>query len=120
MKKALFLFFCTVSLFATVSCSDDDVKSTADCLNEASFLNVNHSVNSENPMLVEFSVAYSGIHSLDSSVKWDFGDGTPIQSVNGIMASHTFSSPGAYTVKAKISLNNGSCSHEITETVNLP
>jgi len=119
MKKALLLFFCTVSVIVTVSCNDDDAESAADCLNEASFLNVNHSANSENPMIVDFWVAYSGVYSLDSSIKWDFADGTPVQSVNGTTVSHTFSSPGTYTVKAKISLNNGSCSHEITETVNL-
>src|SRR5690606_3216652 len=119
MKKVLLLFFCTVSVLVTVCCNDDDAESAADCLNEASFLNVNHSVNSENPMIVDFSVAYIGVYSLYHSVKCDVADSMSVLSFNGSTVYHTFSSSGTYTVKDKISLNNGRCSFEITETVNL-
>lgn len=120
MKKLsillLALFFTTITIS---SCSDDDVKDVVDCFGQNLLTTIDHSSAAETPQQVNFTLNYFGELSLDNSLRWDFGDGTPLQTVNGNTTSHTYTAPGSYHVIAKVSLNNGGCTYDITKTINV-
>lgn len=112
----LFLFFC---LFGAASCSDKEEKSVVDCLGDAILTSIDHSASAQNSSLINFEVKYSGNYILDSTVKWDFGDGKQ-QTGTGKTISHTYTAPGTYHVIGKVSVNNGGCIHDVKETVVIP
>ncbi len=117
MKKSILFLFAIISI--AISC-DKAENSIVDCTGQSLFIDIDHTVSSENALQVNFNVHYSGTsHTLDNTVKWDFGDGTPLQTLSGTTASHTYSTVGHYTAKVKVSLNNGSCSFEPHESINL-
>lgn len=115
MKKSLFVL---LSIFALGACSKDDEKDAIDCFADALFVDAHHSASTEDPHTINFNVSYNGENTVDKSIKWDYGDGTT-NTVNGLTTSHTYSQPGTYTVKASVSVNNGSCTHQVKETVNI-
>lgn len=120
MKKLSILLFSLFLVMTTVSsCSDDDVKDAIDCFGERLLFTLEHVPSAENPQHIDFTMNYFGDHSLDSSINWNFGDGTPAQNVTGTTTSHTYGAPGSYTVVAKVSLNNGGCPIDITRTINV-
>ncbi len=49
--------------------------------------------------LIGQPVFFQALNFLSGSVRWDFGDGSPLQ-VLGLTPSHTYAAPGAFTVKA--------------------
>jgi len=106
--------------FTFAACDKDDGKSIVDCLGESIFLNAHHSISGENPMQVNYSVTYEGSHTLNNTVKWDFGDGTQ-QTVTGTDVSHAYSQPGNYTATAsvKVSVNGATCSSDLHEHVTI-
>jgi hypothetical protein len=83
MKKLSILFLAFVA-GGILSCGKED--DILDCFAQSVLLNVHHSTSGDNPKQVNFNVSYSGDHSLDGSVKWDFGDGTGVQTVSGVTA----------------------------------
>lgn len=115
MKKALLPL---VSFFLIVACSKDDGKDAVDCFADALFVDGHHSASAENPHTINFNVTYSGTNTLDNTIKWDYGDGN-VQTVAGVTTSHTYTQPGTYAVKASVSVNNASCTHQVRETVNI-
>lgn len=108
-----------VALFVVTLSCDKEEKSIVDCFTESFLLDVHHSRSSENPQQVNLNVSYAGDYQLGSSVKWNFGDGTPVQTITGTTTSHTYAANGNYTVTATVTLRNGSCSYDLKETVNL-
>lgn len=115
MKKITLLIFAVISVLTSCDKAEEGI---VDCAGQSLFIDINHTVSAGRQ--VNFVVHYSGTsHTLDNTVKWDFGDGTPLQTVSGNSVSHTFSSAGHYTVKAKVSLNDGGCSYEPHEPITL-
>ena len=114
MKK-LVLIVCALLL---INCSNDDAENVIDCLFVGADFHVNHTVDGSNEKLVMFTVTYDGEHTLDSSIKWDFGDGT-VETLPGTTVTHEYSAAGNYTVKIRPNAREGSafCTPELTENV---
>ncbi|WP_333663140.1 PKD domain-containing protein [Chishuiella changwenlii] len=119
--KNLFILILSLLFSMTIisSCSDDDVKEAVDCLGENLLLSIDYTTASENNQQINFTLSYYGDKTLDKTVKWDFGNGAPVQTSTGTTTSYTYTAPGTYHVKANISLNNGNCSYDIHKTVNI-
>lgn len=116
MKKTALLVFAMSAILTSCGKVEEDI---VDCVGQSAFFDINHTVSAGNPLQVTFSLHYSGSgHTLNNSVKWDFGDGTPIQTLSGTTATHTYSSTGHYTAKAKATLNTG-CSSDLHEPISL-
>ena len=101
-----------VSSLNFVSCKKD-IEDSIDCLSEGFLISVSHTPDAQDSKKITFKITYSGDHSLDNSVKWDFGDGQT--ETKGTEVTHTYSNTGAFTVKAMdITVRNGDawCSHE--------
>lgn len=113
--KTLCLAMAFISLTA---CGDDDnvVNSAADCLLESALVSIDHTKATDNPKKVTFEIDYAGEKTLDN-IKWDFGDGTPAQTLPGNTATHTYTTAGTYRTTATVSLNNGECSYDKHNTV---
>lgn len=114
MKK-LSILFLAFGAVVILSCGKED--DILDCFAQSVLLNVHHSTSGDNPKQVNFNVSYSGDHSLDGNVQWDFGDGTGVQNVNGVTANHIYANAGSYQVKAVVAINGGSCSYDLKESV---
>lgn len=118
MKKTGILLLTLITVITlTVSCGKED--DIVDCFGESLLLSIHHYKSAENLKEVNFTVKYSGDHPFDNTVKWNFGDGTPVQTFTGKEAKHTYQNPGSYTAKATVSLNNGKCSYDLDETVTI-
>lgn len=115
MKKINNLILALIVIGAS-SCSKDE-ESIIDCLGQSFLVNVHHEASAENPKQINFSVSYSGDHTVSNTIKWNFGDGTPVQTVSGLTASHTYATAGPYTAKATVTLNGGACSFDPEESV---
>ena len=92
LLPGVLLFFCTILL-----CGCYNKRPTA-------VFTASH-VSGSVPLTVSFDAALS--FDPDGQIltyRWDFGDG---QSGNGERATHTYESPGAYTVKLTVSDDNG-------------
>lgn len=118
MKK-LKLLLLAITAGIIMSCGDDDTKSIVDCFGESLLINVYHEKVEANPKEVTFEVKYFGDHDLDGAIKWKFDDGTPVQTVNGTTATHTYTTAGTYHATATVSLNGGGCSYDVKETVTI-
>jgi hypothetical protein len=118
MKKIL-LFIPLIAL-AITACSKDDGKSVVDCFGESLFVDVHHTASAENSRTINFNVTYSGSHTLNNSITWNFGDGTS-QTATGTAISHTYAQHGNYTAKANVSINKDSesCSYSVNESVSI-
>lgn len=118
MKKIYLLLAILLTVSVSLSCEKDE-KSIVDCFTQSLLFDVHHAVSDENPLHVDLSVSYYGSESYDNFAIWDFGDGTPVQVLPGKTATHTYTSNENYIVKAKVTLNNGSCATDLKEKVNL-
>ncbi|MES2573521.1 MAG: PKD domain-containing protein [Bacteroidota bacterium] len=113
MKKLSILFLVFVA-GVTLSCGKED--DIVDCLVESALLDVHHSVSGDNVKQINFNITYYGDHSLKENVKWNFGDGTGIQTISGITASHIYANAGSYEVKAVVKISGG-CSYDLKESI---
>lgn len=108
----------------SISCSKSDIENGIDCVGESLFEKVKNTTDPTNPKKVDFAVEYSGTNTL-KSVKWNFGDGTPAETVTATgttaIISHTYSAAGNYTVRADITVQNGgeSCTSSPTRTITI-
>lgn len=119
MKKLKFLVVAIV-IGAIASCSPDKIiESATDCLFESALVFIDHTKATEDPKKVTFEITYDGEKNLDENIKWDFGDGTPVQTLTGTTATHTYTTTGSYTAKAVVSLNRGKCSYDKHNTVHI-
>lgn len=112
--KLLNLF--AFSAFLLIGCSKDDGKDIVDCVGESLLAKVHATVDAPNPKMYDFSVSYSGSHTLKASIRWDYGDGT-VETVNGTVTTHTYKTAGTYTVKASVSLVNPDCTFDLKHNV---
>jgi hypothetical protein len=114
MKKIniLFLAFIVVGILSCGKEEDDIV----DCFSQSLLLNIHHSTATDNAKQINFNVTYAGNESLESNIQWDFGDGTSVQTVSGVTASHVYVNAGSYQVKAVVKIK-GSCSNDLKESV---
>lgn len=115
MKKLHTIFFILITI--VVFACKKETKPMVDCLGESFFVSVSHTASPNDSKQINFVVSYSGSQSVDNSVKWDFGDGTDIQTVNSLSTNHIYSGSGTFNVKATITLNDGECSYSIDEAV---
>lgn len=113
MKKLSILFLAFVA-GGIVSCGKED--DIVDCLVESALLDVHHSASGENTKQINFNVTYYGEHTLKEKIKWDFGDGTAVQTLSGVTASHIYANAGSYEVKAVVNISGG-CSYDLKESV---
>lgn len=118
MKKSKVLI-AVIAFGSLIACCNDDIKSVVDCFGESLLLDVHHSKATENPKQVSFEVSYLGDHSLDGTIKWNFDDGTAVETLTGTTATHTYTSAGTYHATATVSLNGGGCSYDVKETVTI-
>ena len=114
--------FLAVVLFAVslnYSCKKD-AENIIDCLFEPANFTFDHTIDTQDPKKVSFTITYSGEHTLDNSNPWDFGDGTT-QTISGTTTTHTYSSAGTYIVKVQATTRNGDayCTVELSETVTI-
>ncbi|MGJ5641082.1 PKD domain-containing protein [Formosa sp. S-31] len=93
------------ALLLLLNCSNDEVEGGIDCQLEQSHFQLNHSINTKNIRLVSFDLNYRGEYLYKGISRWDFGDGT-IQDITSKTLSHTFSTPGTYTITVRPSLEN--------------
>lgn len=112
--KLLNLF--AFSAFLLIGCSKDEAGDVVDCVGQSLFAKVHAVVDSSNPEMYDFSVSYSGTHTLKAAIRWDYGDGTA-EKVNGTTTTHTYKAAGTYTVKASVSLVNPDCTFDLKHTV---
>ncbi|MFY0483839.1 PKD domain-containing protein [Flavobacterium sp. PLA-1-15] len=119
MKKTTTLLLAFV-IFGITSCSPDKlIESATDCLFESALVLIDHTKATEDPKKVTFEITYGGEKNLDENIKWDFGDGTPVQTLTGTTATHTYTTAGSYTAKAVVTLNGGKCSYDKHNTVDI-
>lgn len=114
------IVLCALLALTTWSCSKKNAEKAVDCFGQSLLVDVKHSVVSGEPSRIDYSVKYVGSHNLNTVVKWNFGDGTPVQSVTGTTTSHTYTKAGTYTAIATVGLDGESCYFEIKETVTIP
>lgn len=118
MKKIRLIAVLLFAISVTFSACKKDAEETIECLTERALVSISHSVDAENPKLITFKVTYSGDHTLDHSINWNFGDSkSPIS--NTVEKKHTYSEAGTYHAKAEVTIRNGDawCTYELDETV---
>ncbi|WP_126969468.1 PKD domain-containing protein [Gynurincola endophyticus] len=115
MKKITSIIL-TIIVLVIFGC-EKEKESGANCTGESRLVGVSHTASPNDSKQINFVVSYSGSQSVDNSVKWDFGDGTDIQTVNSLSTNHIYSGSGTFNVKATITLNDGECSYSIDEAV---
>ncbi|RYZ28300.1 MAG: PKD domain-containing protein [Chitinophagaceae bacterium] len=113
------LLFLALTFMSFLSCGDDDTRSVVDCFGESLLMSVDHEKAAANPKQVTFEAKYFGDHDLDGTIKWNFADGTPVQTLSGTTATHTYTTSGTYHAAATVSLNGGGCSYDLKETVTI-
>ena len=94
MKK-IGLMLMTLALVTLMSSCKKDAENIIDCLFEGAYINVSTSADEQNEKMITFTVSYTGDHTLDTNISWDFGDGN-IQTHNGTSVTHTYSNAGDY------------------------
>lgn len=98
-----------------MACNADDYK-IVNCFGEALAVDISYSIPDGNPKTRNFNVAYDGDYTLNNTIKWNYGDGTE-QTVSGPEASHTYPQAGNYTAIATITIDDTSCSFDLTVEV---
>lgn len=113
MKAKIILLVAVLGLTFS-SCHKDDGEGIVDCFGDSILLIIHHSEDPSNTHIVNFTMHYSGSNTI-TGIDWNFGDGQTAHST-GTTISHTFASPGTFTVKGNTTLNktSGNC------TVNVP
>ncbi|WPO79869.1 PKD domain-containing protein [Flavobacterium sp. KACC 22761] len=90
------------------SCSKSEDEAIVNCFGDSILTELKHSADGTNSKIINYSIQYSGSNTV-TSVKWTFGDGTPVQTVtsaNGAV-SHTYTAAGTFEVKADVTLSKG-------------
>jgi hypothetical protein len=112
MKNILIL--CTISLFfITTGCEkaiNDIVDAIIDCSTEYFFMTISSDADADDSKLIHFTFDYSNSSSdytLDNTINWDFGDGSPTETSQGLMINHTYVNAGPYTVIGYYTLRKG-------------
>lgn len=105
MKNAVAILMFTLIAFSSNSCSKQDDENVVDCFGDSILTQVKHSADASNSKIINYSIQYSGSNSV-SSVKWNFGDGTPAQVVNTTdgFVSHTYTAAGTFEARADVTL----------------
>jgi PKD repeat protein len=113
MKSKSPILMIAALFFLSISCSKSDIEKGVDCVGESLFEKVKNTTDPTNPKKVDFAVEYSGTNTLQS-VKWNFGDGTPAETVTAtgttVSISHIYSAAGNYAVRADITVQKGGAS----------
>ena len=107
MRKASLLLSIASILLVQGACKKT-TENVVDCIAESLLVSVKYKADAANSKMINFEVNYSGTNTVQS-VEWVYGDGNTAK-VNGTTSSHTYSNAGPYTVKAKVSIGNGSSS----------
>ncbi|MDQ6471312.1 PKD domain-containing protein [Flavobacterium sp. LHD-80] len=108
MKKITTILMLTLMFFMNNSCSKSDDAAIVDCFGESILTELKHSADAGNSKIINYSIQYSGSNSV-GSVKWNFGDGTPVQTVSSATGavSHTYTTAGTFEVKADVAISKG-------------
>ncbi len=108
MKKFIPVILIVSFLFVESGCKKA-IDDALDCSLESILLSVDAQIDSTNQKLVHFEFINNdteGKFTLDSEIKWDFGDGKTETSTNHKI-DHTYAGPGDYDVKATYTLRKG-------------
>lgn len=112
MKKIKTSLMFMLLLFVIISCSKSDDAAIVDCFGDSILTELKHSADGTNAKIINYSIHYSGSNKV-TSVRWNFGDGTPVQTVNSATGAvlHTYTTAGTFEVKTDviISKEGGSC-----------
>lgn len=121
MKKftKMITIIAIIGISITYSCKKD-AEAVIDCFGDALLYDLSHTIDTLDTKMAILKVTYYGDHSLDNSIKWDFGDGE-VKTLSGAETQHTYSESGTYTVKAEVTTRNEDayCTHELHETVDI-
>jgi len=117
MKSKFAVFAMIGMLVFFFSCGKDDIEKGIDCVGQSFFIKLTHTADASNSKKINYAIEYTGSYTL-KSVKWTFGDGTT-ETVAGTSTSHTYTAAGTYTVKADVTVENGSssCTSSPTKSV---
>lgn len=123
MKTKFTFMFIAFVFLVSFSCGKDDIEKGIDCVGESLFVKMKNKTDDTNIKKLDYSIEYSGTYTL-KSVTWNFGDGTPVQTVtvtSGTTSavSHIYSAAGTYTVKADVTIQKGSsnCTSSPTRSI---
>lgn len=118
MKKQILIVGILVAFLISGSCKKVE-KSMVDCLGESIKTTVHVTVTASNTKQVATEVKYWGHHTI-TSVKWEYGDGVTA-TTTGLSSSHTYTTAGNYTVKARVTFTEGksSCEVDPTKAINI-
>lgn len=120
MKKIAMILMFTIVFFLISSCSKSEDAAIIDCLSDSLLTELKHTADGTNSKIVNYNIHYSGSKTI-SSVKWTFGDGTPVQTVNTATGaiSHTYSAAGTFEVKADVTLtkDGGTCIGNLKKSI---
>lgn len=110
-------------LLINISCGKDDIEKGLDCVAESINVKIHNKTDETNIKKMDYSVEYSGSYTL-KSVTWNFGDGTPSQTVTvpsgtTTSISHIYAAAGNYIVKADVTIQNGgsNCTSSPTRSI---
>jgi PKD repeat protein len=107
MRKLSFLLIILSILLMNGACKKT-TQNIVDCIAESLFVSVKYKADDANSKTINFEVNYSGASTVQA-VEWTYGDGNTAK-INGLTSTHTYNNAGPYTVKAKVSIGNGSSS----------
>lgn len=114
MGKRIKLLGVVLLAMATFAGCKKAEEGIVDCLSESIKTGVHVTVSAGNAKQVSTEVTYWG-HKTITSVKWEFGDGTTA-TTTGLSSSHTYTTAGNYTVKARVTFTEGKSSCEVDPT----
>lgn len=111
--------FSVLVALISFSCGDD-LENAIDCVGESALLELKHTADATNAKKIDYEIGYNGSYTV-SSVKWTFGDGSVIQTVEGNTVSHVYTTAGTYTAKAEVTIKKGSssCNQSKTKSVTI-
>ncbi|OXB06474.1 PKD domain-containing protein [Flavobacterium pectinovorum] len=123
MKNKFTIIVFVVASLLSFSCGKDDIEKGLDCVAESIYVKLHNKTDETNIKKMDYSIEYSGTYTL-KSVKWNFGDGTPAQTVTvgsgtTTSISHIYAAAGTYTVKVDVSIQNGNstCTSSPTRSI---
>ncbi|TDO98407.1 PKD domain-containing protein [Flavobacterium sp. 245] len=112
MKKITTILMLSLVFFMNNSCSKHDDEAIIDCFGDSILTELKHAADAGNSKIINYSIQYSGSNTV-SAVKWNFGDGTPVQTISSATGavSHTYTATGTFEVRADVVLSKsgGSC-----------
>ena len=118
-QKFVLLAILLFGMSLSFSCKKE-TEELIECITEELLFGFDATISGQDPKTVTFEISYDGDHTLDNSIKWDFGDGE-VKTLNGKTAQHTYSASGSYDVKAEVTIRNGDayCTYEFKKTVDI-